>query len=127
MDGFFLDVWDEGDATTVVCKGELDISTAGRLRESVAEALEARPRRLFLDCSGVSFLSAAGITALVEAVDRARRNGVDLELSLSKKARRVLDVVGLWWLGVVDDGFAVEETLDQALKKYAEQARRLAI
>ncbi|MFP5297825.1 MAG: STAS domain-containing protein [Actinomycetota bacterium] len=127
MDGFFLDVWDEGDSTTIVCKGELDIATAGRLREAVAKALDSRPGRLILDGNGLSFLSAAGITALVEAVDRARRHSVDLELSLSKKARRVLDVVGLWWLGIVDDGFAVEEALDDALRRYAEQARRLAI
>lgn len=127
MDGFFLDVWAEGDTATIVCKGELDVSTSGKLRQAIKRSLDEEPRRLTLDCSGVSFLSAAGITALVEAVNSAKSHDVELELSLSQKARRVLDVVGLWWLGIVDDGVAIEATLEKALKKYPEAARRLTI
>lgn len=125
MDDFFLDIWHTSDTTRIVCKGELDISTSGKLRDALSIAYDHSPARIELDCNGVSLLSAAGITVLVEAVLDSKERGIELGLELSTQARRVLDVVGLWWLGIVEDGVAVEEALGDALRLYADTAREL--
>jgi anti-anti-sigma factor len=104
--------------TTIRCSGELDVSTCRQLRDAWTRALEGEPDLLELDCSGVSLLTAAGIKCLVEAELACRSKGVPLDMSLSAEARKVLDLVGLWWLGVVKDGIAVEIALEQALRKY---------
>jgi anti-anti-sigma factor len=104
--------------TTIRCSGELDVSTCKDLRDAVTRAVAQRPSLLQLDCSGISLLTAAGIKCLVEAELVCREKDVPLEMSLSPEARKVLDVVGLWWLGVVKDGIAVEIALEQALRRY---------
>lgn len=104
--------------TTIRCEGELDVSTCRELRTAVDEALAADPASIELDCSGVSLLTAAGIKCLVESQLACRTQGVDLDMSLSPQARKVLDVVGLWWLGVVKDGIAAEIALEEALRTY---------
>lgn len=125
MEMFYLDVWSEGSTATIVCKGELDVATASRLRTAVAEALEGSPARLVLDCSELTLLSAAGISALIDAMRQAKEVGAKFDMSISSRARRILDVVGLWWFGVVDDGVSLDAALEEALKRYAEEARNL--
>ncbi len=104
--------------TTIRCSGELDVSTCKELRDAVTRSLTGDPEQLELDCSGVSLLTAAGIKCLVEADLACRAKGIPLDMKLSPEARKVLDVVGLWWLGVVKDGIAVEIALEQALRRY---------
>jgi anti-sigma B factor antagonist len=123
MDDFYLDIWHEDGLSTIVCRGELDVSTSNKLREAVSIALERAPTTLKLDCNGVRFLSAAGITVLVDSLVECRAAGTKLDLELSTQARRVLDIVGLWWLGIVEDGVAIHVSLQQALKTYAETMR----
>ncbi len=104
--------------TTIRCSGDLDVSTCRELRDAVNRALARDPELLELDCSRISLLTAAGIKCLVEAELACRAKSVPLDMALSPEARRVLDVVGLWWLGVVKDGIAVEIALEQALRRY---------
>ena len=107
-----------GDRTTIRCSGELDVTTCRELRDAVSRALSGEPSSLELDCSGISLLTAAGIKCLVETDLACRNRGVALDMKLSAEARKVLDVVGLWWLGVVKDGIAAEIALEQALRSY---------
>lgn len=104
--------------TTIRCSGELDVSTCKELRSAVDGALASGPRSLQLDCSGITLLTAAGIKCLVETQLACRTRGVDLDMTLSPEARKVLDLVGLWWLGVVKDGISVEIALEEALRTY---------
>lgn len=104
--------------TSIRCSGELDVSTCRDLQAAIRAALVAKPSALELDCSGVSLLTAAGIKCLVEAEVACRTRGIDLDMKLSPEARKVLDLVGLWWLGVVKDGISAEIALEQALRAY---------
>jgi anti-anti-sigma factor len=106
------------ERTTIRCSGELDVSTCRELRDAVSRALAQDTASLELDCSGISLLTAAGIKCLVETDLACRRGGVALDMTLSAEARKVLDVVGLWWLGVVKDGISAEIALEQALRSY---------
>lgn len=110
---------ERGDGrTTIKCRGELDVSTCRELQTVLRKTLMARPAALELDCTGVTLLTAAGIKCLVEAEVACRSRGIDLEMSFSPEARKVLDLVGLWWLGVVKDGISAEIALEEALRAY---------
>lgn len=43
-------------------------------------------------------------------------------MRLSPEARKVLDLVGLWWLGVVKDGISAQIALEEALRAYASRS-----
>lgn len=122
MVGLELQISHANGRSRLACFGELDVGTASRFRAAVDEMLASSPTELWLEGAGITFLSAAGITALVDALVKCRDSEVTLHMELSPEARRVLDVVGLWWLGVVDDGIAVETALQDALRSYAETA-----
>lgn len=106
------------DLTSVECKGELDLSTSPKLKDAVEICVERTPRVLELDLGGLSLLSSSGIEAILYAVGRCRDAGVVLNITLSEPARRVLDLVGLWWVGVIDDGLSIEHALRDALRTY---------
>jgi len=104
--------------TTIRCSGELDVSTCKDLQAALRKALLAKPSALQLDCTGISLLTSAGIKCLVEAEVACRTRSIDLDMSLSPEARKVIDLVGLWWLGVVKDGISAEIALEEALRAY---------
>jgi anti-anti-sigma factor len=106
------------DRTTIRCSGELDVSTCKELQTALRKVLRAGPGALELDCTGISLLTAAGIKCLVEAEIACRSRRIDLDMKLSPEARKVLDLVGLWWLGVVKDGISAELALEDALRAY---------
>ena len=108
--------------TTVRCAGELDVSTCKSLQAALRKAIMSRPDVLELDCSGISLLTAAGIKCLVEAELACRSRSIRLDMTLSPEARKVLDLVGLWWLGVVKDGISAEIALEEALRAYGNQS-----
>ncbi len=121
-DDFSIDVSRALTATRICCRGALDLVPAERLREAVGLELERGAPTLVLDCSEVSLLTSAGITALVDAASGCRDAGITLEMAFSPHARRVLDLVGLWWLGVIDDGISIHASLQRALRSYADQS-----
>lgn len=86
------------DAVLVVrVVGEVDLSTVGELRRHLSDQLTAPQRGVVLDITGVTFLAACGIGALVEADARARANGVALRLVCgdSRAVVRPLEATGL--------------------------------
>lgn len=105
---------------TITVAGEIDVSSARAFRDGVLSQLRSGVETISIDGHQITFLSAAGITALVEVVRACRDRGVRLDLDLSLQARKVLDVVGLWWLGVIDDGIEIESALQGALRDYAD-------
>lgn len=117
-----VDVWQGAGRTTIRCSGELDVSTCRYLQTALRKVLMARPPVLELDCTRITLLAAAGIKCLVEADVACRSRGIDLEMSFSPEARKVLDLVGLWWLGVVKDGISAEIALEEALRAYGNRA-----
>jgi anti-anti-sigma factor len=117
-----IDVEHDAGRTTIRCRGELDVSTCRDLQAVLRKVLLARPSALELDCTGVTLLAAAGIKCLVETEVACRSRGIDLDMSFSSEARKVLDLVGLWWLGVVKDGISAEIALEEALRAYGNRA-----
>lgn len=104
---------------SVTVAGEIDVATARSFRDCVVSEIGPGVEVISLDGRGITLLSADGITALVDVTVACRDHDVRLDLGMSPSARKVLDVVGLWWLGVIDDGIEIETALQAALRDYA--------
>ncbi|WP_143219125.1 STAS domain-containing protein [Actinokineospora bangkokensis] len=102
-------------AVLVAVSGEVDLSSAGQLTVHLAEAV-ATPDVLavVLDLTGVRFLAASGLTALVRTLEAAEAAAVELHLVADQRAvLRPLQVTGL------RERFCVHPDADAALARYA--------
>ena len=68
------------DAVLLSLDGEIDLSSAHLLVDSIDLAVEAGARRIILDFSGVTFVNSTGLGAMVAATKRLRAEGGDLVL-----------------------------------------------
>jgi len=81
----------------LVIRGEVDLATYDEVSRLLHEHLEVADGDLRIDLSEVTFFSAAGVRALLEAADVARRRGVALRIDrLSRSAVMVLSASGAW-------------------------------
>ncbi|MEW9547441.1 STAS domain-containing protein [Nonomuraea sp. NPDC050783] len=96
---------DRPEATVrIIAWGELETCTAGALCGAVRDALRRhRPARIEVDLTGITFIDARGISALVTSQEDAAQLGCRLAVpEVGRMVRRVLGVVGLLeQLGVV--------------------------
>jgi anti-sigma B factor antagonist len=89
-------VWraDNDDQVVVAVAGELDIATAPKAWEVLAQAFE-RDGRIAIDLSGVTFIDSRGLKLFVRAYRRVTRDGGHLVLRHPRPfARRVLEATG---------------------------------
>ncbi|HWC13659.1 MAG TPA: STAS domain-containing protein [Actinomycetota bacterium] len=115
---FLITLTYDARAITLACAGELDIATARKLRDAIELSIEQQPLVFTLDAQGISLLTSSGIEVLLDAVNGCRSNGIKLDLRLSRSSRRILDMVGLWWVGVVEEVPASDPR--DGLKTYSE-------
>lgn len=80
----------------VVVEGELDVSSVGRVRETLHDALSVRPARLVVDLTACPFVDASALTMLLDVHRRAWRAGGLLTLrGCSPRVLRLLSLTGL--------------------------------
>jgi len=81
----------------VVLAGEVDPSTAGRLRVDLTNALEAdQPANVVLDLAEVTFMDSSGVRVILETLHRQQALGGDVSLrNVAASPLRVLEVSGL--------------------------------
>jgi anti-anti-sigma factor len=76
--------------------GEVDLATVGRLREGLHTYVLGTHPGVVLDCTGVSFLGACGISLLLHITAQARDQGVTLRLVTHHHGvLRALEVTGV--------------------------------
>ena len=80
---------------TVLVAGEVDLTTRPRLDHVVRDVLAARPWRLTLDLTAVTFCGSAGLNALVGLCRAAADSGVRVQLRPSERIHRLLAITGL--------------------------------
>lgn len=95
-----LDWAREVDVVVLSASGDVDLHTAGQLREAVVNAVGgeggAAPRQVDVDLSGVPFLNSSGLGALLAGVKEANRLGIVFRvLNLQPPVRRVVEMMGL--------------------------------
>jgi anti-anti-sigma factor len=59
----------------LVLRGELDLSTVGKVQEEIRQAIDRDPSLLVLDLSQLTFLDSTGLRCIVKADERARNEG----------------------------------------------------
>lgn len=90
-----VDVCQDGVIVTVTVRGELDLTSAPCLTESLLKVAEAHPERVVLDLDGLVFLDVAGARALEEAY-RVLDAGCPVILRRPRpSARRIFELTGL--------------------------------
>ncbi|GII60210.1 anti-sigma factor antagonist [Sphaerisporangium krabiense] len=86
----------QADSTLCRVTGDVDISCSPELRERLLAALQPPRPRLEVDLSGVTFMDASGVAALMAARRRSLRLGGGVCLiSPSSSVLRVLEASGL--------------------------------
>ena len=94
--GLTLDVVGTGPSVRVLVVGELDRRTAPQLARCLHSLLDCGLRQVDLDLAGVTFLAAAGLTALLEAAVRAGQVGGRVRLTAApSRVRRILELTAL--------------------------------
>jgi anti-sigma B factor antagonist len=76
--------------------GDIDLTTAPRLREQVVEIVLGGRPRVVIDLNGVDFVDSTGLGVLVGLLKRSRTHGGDLRLvSTRTSLRKVLELTSL--------------------------------
>ena len=82
--------------TVMALSGELDVSTAGALREALLLLELDGGLNLEIDLRGLSFLGSTGVGVLVSACKRVRASGGTFAVSCDHNfVRRVIEIAGL--------------------------------
>ena len=103
---------DQSGCVVLVVRGEVDLSTGGRLLDAGnAALLDAVGRPVVLDLSGVDFLSSSGLGLLVALHDDGRDRGSPLRVVVnrSRPVIRPIRTMGL------DEVLSLYSTLDEAV------------
>jgi anti-sigma B factor antagonist len=96
---------DAGGHVTVALRGELDLSTVGKVQEELRRVEAAEPAIVILDLSRLTFLDSTGLRCVVTADERARTQGRRLVIVRGPDAvQRVFSITRLEErLEMVDD------------------------
>jgi anti-sigma B factor antagonist len=98
------------ERTTVVSvEGELDLTTAPRLKWTLLDALEAGRCQLVLDLSRCGFMDSTALGVLV-GVNRSLDAGARLAIACTRS-----NVLKIFELSGMDGAFALFATVDEAL------------
>jgi anti-sigma B factor antagonist len=82
--------------TLVTVSGRIDSSNAHELDAALSQAIEGGHSSIVVNLSGVSYMSSAGLRALVSALRESKKKGGDVRLSApSERVSDVLNLAGL--------------------------------
>lgn len=76
--------------------GEIDLATVSTLREAIGQLMSTASCSATIDLSAVAFMDCHGVTALLEAADRARAEGIGLSVVASPRISRLIRLTGLF-------------------------------
>jgi len=87
----------ERDGVAVLTvRGEIDVSTAPRLRQQLVEMASTGQDRVVLDLDAVDFLDSTGLGVLIGGLKRFRSLGGDLLLVCTRpRILKVFEITGL--------------------------------
>ena len=101
-DEFSTEVIQDGDATVIHVRGEIDLATCERLRDAIEPHLGPQ-QTIILDLSGVGFMDSSCLGVLMQARGTLTADGGSLVLrNPSEAAHRLLTLAGAQHLLQVD-------------------------
>ena len=100
----------DNDVTVLQVKGEVDAYTARDLDKALRDLLGQGDLRIVLDLSGMTFISSAGIRAILYAHREVLQVGGEVKLAgPTDQVRRVFEIVGFSDLLRISD--RIEESI----------------
>jgi anti-anti-sigma factor len=101
----------ENEVVFVAIEGEIDAHTARKLDETLEGLLAQGHKRLMLDVSQMSFISSAGLRAIMFAQREAGERGGEVRVcGPDSQTRRIFEMVGL------DECLKLSETCQEAIQ-----------
>ncbi|HEX5569201.1 MAG TPA: STAS domain-containing protein [Streptomyces sp.] len=99
-DGLHTTVFSPGGRAVVAVSGEVDFTTAPRLRCALEAALASGPDAIEVDFTAVPFCDCSGVNTLLHAWNQARDTGVPLRVTGvgAPVVVRLFQVLGLEYL-----------------------------
>jgi anti-sigma B factor antagonist len=102
-----VQVVEQGGWTVVLVGGEIDLTTAPKLREQLLRLLAGGECHLVIDLAGVDFCDSTGLGVLIGSAKRARAEGGEVEISgLTPGLARLFELTRL------DQAFAIHPDLE---------------
>jgi anti-sigma B factor antagonist len=104
-----IETEDRDGLVHVALRGELDLSTVGKVQDELKRVEQSSPPTVVLDLSKLSFLDSTGLRCIVTADERARQAGRRVVLVRGPEpVQRVFTITRLEdRLEIVDDASAV--------------------
>ncbi len=84
-----------GPSHRIRFEGDLDLATAGGLREEILSARSAGAVDLTIDLTAVEFMDSVGLSLLVTAFQRMTEEGLTMRIVLPEQLRVLFDIAGL--------------------------------
>jgi anti-sigma B factor antagonist len=100
----------EGGRTVVEVSGEIDVYTAPKLREQIAELVDAGRHDIVVDMRRVEFLDSTGLGVLVGGLKRIRQHDGSMRLVCTQE--RILKIFRITGLTKV---FPIHESVATAV------------
>jgi anti-sigma B factor antagonist len=90
-----VDIEDREDVVVARVAGELDIASATRIGEEIAQSVPISARGLVVDLSGLEFIDSSGVSMLFRLVRRlgGRRQSLAVVTPAGAAVARVLEIV----------------------------------
>lgn len=93
---FQVDVRQEGAATVVAVKGELDLASGPELESRLDKITGPQTRLVIVDLRNLDFMDSTGLSILVRAHQRLSEEGCEIGLVRgSQQVQRLLDLTGV--------------------------------
>jgi len=80
-------VWD------VALKGEVDIYTANKLKETLIDMVSEKPQDILIDASSLEYIDSTGLGVLIGALKRLKQHDKDIYIRETKINVRKLDLI----------------------------------
>lgn len=107
---FSVEVRAEGSWSVVDVHGEIDLSTAPKLRARIVELVAEGRNRIVANLEGVEFMDSTGLGVLMGALRRVREQDGELVLVCTNRpVLRILDLTSL------DKVFHIYDSVDAAI------------
>ncbi|MRS12136.1 MAG: anti-sigma factor antagonist [Actinobacteria bacterium] len=99
----------EGASCTIALDGEVDVYTSARLRQELADVMDADCVHIVVDLESLAFIDSSGLGVLVSALRRVKERGGTLRLVCTKDGiLKIFRITGL------DKVFPLFTTVEEA-------------
>jgi anti-sigma B factor antagonist len=101
------------DINVFIIKGRLDSKTSQEFEEKIVKSSKDGAKNMIFDFKELEYISSAGLRVILKATKEMKRtNGMIVLCSMQDYVKEVFEIAGF------DTFLSIEETFDEALKKF---------